>query len=145
MPIYTVVLAKSGLKLQPAKLSEKDCDSTDIRPPCHQLIGGQGRGLHANAASIDDVAQFIEHWSDRPIVDRTGVTTLFEVDTPGWAPLTPRPPSSDATASAEDQTLSDPTRPSLFSILNGLGLKLEPTKGPVNVYVIEHAERPDEN
>jgi uncharacterized protein (TIGR03435 family) len=145
MPIFTVLLAKSGLKLEPAKVTEENCDSADIRPPCHQLIGGQGRGLHAKAASIEDVAQFIEHWSDRPIVDRTGVTTLFEVDTVGWAPLTPRLPSSDATASAEDQTMSDPARPSLFSILDGLGLKLEPTKGPVNVYVIEHAERPAEN
>jgi uncharacterized protein (TIGR03435 family) len=145
MPIFTVSPAKSGLKLEPAKVTEKNCDSADIRPPCHQLIGGQGRGLHAKAASIADLAQFIEHWSDRPIVDRTGVTTLFEVDTVGWTPLTPRLPSSDATTSAEDQTMSDPTRPTLFSILEGLGLKLEPTKGPVNVYVIEHAERPTEN
>jgi uncharacterized protein (TIGR03435 family) len=145
MPIYAVVAAKTGLKLKPAKLNEKDCDSADIRPPCHQLIGGQGRGLHAKAANIEDVAQFIEHWSDRPIVNRTGVTTLFEVDTVGWTPLTPRLPSSDAAVSPEDQTMSDPTRPTLFSILDGLGLKMAPTKGSVNVYVIEHAERPAEN
>ncbi|HKE23523.1 MAG TPA: TIGR03435 family protein [Bryobacteraceae bacterium] len=145
MPIYTVLLAKSGLKLQPAQLSDNDCDSAEIRPPCHQLTGGQGRGLHSKAATVEDMAKFIEHWSDRPIVDRTGATTLFEVDTVGWTPLTPRLPSPDGTISAEDQVMSDPTRQTLFSIMNGLGLKLEPTNGPVNVYIIEHAERPTEN
>ena len=145
MPIYAVLLAKNGLKLQPAKLSEKDCDSAEIRPPCHQLTGGQGRGLHSKAATVEDMAKFIEGWSDRPIVDRTGVTTLFEVDTEGWTPLTPRLPSPDGTTSAEDQAISDPTRRTLFSIMDGLGLKLEPTKGPVSVYVIEGAERPAEN
>lgn len=145
MPIYNVLVAKGGLKLRPAKLSEKDCDSAEIRPPCHQLVGGQGRGLHAKAATIEDMAKFIEHWSDRPLLDRTGLTTLFEVDTAGWTPLTPRQPSLDGVTSAEDQAISDAVRPTLFSIMNGLGLKLEPTKGPVHVYVIEHAERPTEN
>src|SRR5215472_11517400 len=145
MPIYVVLLAKNGLKLQPAKLSEKDCDSPEIRPSCHQLTGGQGRGLHSKAATVEDMAKFIEGWSDRPIVDRTGVTTLFEVDTEGWTPLTPRLPSPDGTTSAEDQAISDPTRRTLFSIMDGLGLKLEPTKAPVSIYVIERAERPAEN
>ena len=145
MPIYTVLVAKGGLKLQPSKLSENDCDSAEIRPPCHQLIGGQGRGLHAKAATVEDMAKFIEHWSDRPIIDRTGMTTLFEVDTVGWTPLTPRLPSPDAATSAEDQVIADPTRRTLFSIMDGLGLKLEPTKGLVSVYVIEDAERPAEN
>ena len=145
MPIYAVLLAKNGPKLQPARLSERDCDSAEIRPPCHQLTGGQGRGLHSKAATVEDMAKFIEHWSDRPIVDRTGVSTLFEVDTEGWTPLTPRLPSPDGTISAEDQAISDPTRRTLFSIMDGLGLKLEPAKGPVSVYTIERAERPAEN
>ena len=42
--------------------------------------------------------------------------------------------------------IGDPTRPSIFTaVQDQLGLKLESTKAPLDVIVIEHAERPKEN
>ncbi|HLH19625.1 MAG TPA: DUF3738 domain-containing protein [Bryobacteraceae bacterium] len=38
-----------------------------------------------------------------------------------------------------------PTRPTVFLIMDRLGLKLEPAKGPVDVYVIERVEVPRGN
>jgi uncharacterized protein (TIGR03435 family) len=104
-----------------------------------------GRGLHAKAVTIADAAHFAENWSDRPILDRTGLTGLYEVDTDGWAPMEVRPPDSGTPPSAEAPAMAVPTRPTLFLIMDRLGLKLEPAKGPVDVYVIERVERPQGN
>jgi uncharacterized protein (TIGR03435 family) len=41
--------------------------------------------------------------------------------------------------------MSDPTRPTLFTVLEKLGLGLKQEKGPVEMYVIDHVERPTEN
>jgi uncharacterized protein (TIGR03435 family) len=146
MPVYTLVVAKGGPKLTPAKVQEADCMTALLNPPCHEVNGGIGRGLHGKAITIADAAYYAGNWSDRPILDRTGLDGLYEIDTEGWAPMEVRPPDgSGAPPSAEALAMADPARPTLFVIMDRLGLKLEPAKGPVDFYVIEHIERPGEN
>jgi len=41
--------------------------------------------------------------------------------------------------------MADPARPTLFVIMDRLGLKLAPGKGLLEVYTIEHVERPTAN
>ena len=146
LPVYTVVVAKNGPKLQRAKIEEKDCpegSSSELR--CHVINGGMGRGMHGKAVQVSDMVSFVENWSDRPIVDKTGLTGLFVVETDGWAPMRPRvrPPGEEPTA--EDKAIADPIRPTLFTIFDRLGLKMESQKAPVDVFVIDHVERPSEN
>ena len=43
----------------------------------------------------------------------------------------------------EPEDLSDPLRPSLFTVIGQLGLKLESRKTPVDIFVIDRVERPD--
>lgn len=147
LPIYAVVVAKGGAKLQKAAVEEKGCPDVSANNglTCHSVIGGQGRGMHGKAVSVADLASFAESWSDRPIVDKTGIAGLFEVDTEGWAPMRPRivPPGREPTA--EDIAMADPTRPTLFLIFERLGLKMEPQKAPLETFVVEHVERPSEN
>ena len=72
----------------------------------------------------------------RPVVDQTGITG--EVD----AHLTFAPEQ------AADPSLppSDVALPSIFTaIQEQLGLKLDSAKGPVEILVVDHAERPTEN
>jgi uncharacterized protein (TIGR03435 family) len=38
-----------------------------------------------------------------------------------------------------------PSGPSIFTVLERLGLKLEPTRGPQGRYVIDQIERPSAN
>jgi uncharacterized protein (TIGR03435 family) len=146
MPVYTVTVGKSGPKLKPASVVESECMTAELDPPCHQVYGGVGRGLHGKAVTISDMARYAESWSDRPLLDRTGLTGLYEVDTEGWVRMEARPPAPDGTPpSAEALALADPTRPTLFVIMDRLGLRLEPARGAVDVYVIEHVEKPAAN
>jgi uncharacterized protein (TIGR03435 family) len=77
---------------------------------------------------------------DRQVIDRTGLTGLYDF-TLKWTPegigttLLGRPPTP--------QTPSDPDAPSIFTaVQEQLGLKLEAGRGPVEVVVIDHIEKP---
>jgi uncharacterized protein (TIGR03435 family) len=97
---------------------------------------------------MEDLAAGLESRVDRPVLDKTGIQGLFNIQTEGWVPLQPRPPRTQEPTpeqAAEDQALADPGRATLFQILDRLGLKLESTKAPVEVFVIERLEKPSEN
>jgi bla regulator protein blaR1 len=147
LPAYVVVVAKNGPKLQRAKIEEKDCPESPtpdgIR--CHIINGGMGRGLHGKAVEVADIVSFVENWSDRPMVDKTGLEGLFEVETDGWAPLRTRPVPPGSEPTAEDIAMADPTRPTLFAIFERLGLKVELQRASVQTLVIDRVERPSEN
>ena len=83
----------------------------------------------------DGLAQLVPG-IDRIVVDRTGLTGTFDVDLT-W--------NFEATADNHGVPLPPPdsNAPSLFTALQEqLGLKLESTKGPVDILVIDHAEPP---
>lgn len=153
LPVYALVAQRGGPKLQKADISEKDCADNPTglitlrdTAACHSFVGGQGRGLHGNAVSVSDLASWVSNWTDRPVVDRTGIEGLFKIDTDGWAPMrprAPRPPGQEQPA--EDQVLADPARPTVQQVFAKLGLKLESQKAPVEMFVIESIQRPSGN
>jgi uncharacterized protein (TIGR03435 family) len=140
-PVYALSVARGGPKLKRAAIEEKDCNDEpgSSSVPCHGLNGGQGRGLHGNAATIADILRFIENWTDRPTVDRTDLQGLFEIDTEGWVPLVGNPNRGAG------EGLADPLRPTLFMVFEKLGLKLEAQKGSAEFFVIESIEKPTAN
>ena len=144
MPVYELTVAKNGPKLKKSSIEEKDCPN-EGPSRCHVINGGMGRGLHAAAADISDIIFFVGYWTDRPVIDKTGLPGLYELDTEGWSPMRPRMPRPDGQQSAEDIAFSDPARPTLFMILDRLGLKMESRKGSVETFVIERADRPTPN
>ena len=76
----------------------------------------------------------------RPVIDKTGLDKVYDFELHFLPELPPGLRAVDR-VSAED--LNGPT---IFAALKEqLGLKLESTKGPVEVYVIDHAERPSQN
>ena len=146
MPIYALTVGKSGPKLQKARIEEKDCPQARLDAnSCHVINGGQGRGLHAKAADMVDVVLFVGNWTDRPLIDKTGLKGLYELDTEGWVAMRGQPPRPDGQPSSEDLAQADPTRPTLGMIFDRLGLKMESQRGPVELFVIERAERPVAN
>jgi uncharacterized protein (TIGR03435 family) len=147
MPVYAVLVGKGGSKLQKSTVAEQDCPSSHSfnELSCHVITGGMGRGMHGKAVSIADMVQFVENWSDRPVIDKTGIDGLFAVDTDGWAPMRPRFVLPGRDPRPEDIAMADPTRPTLSLIFERLGLKMESQRAAVDSFVIEQIERPSEN
>ena len=79
---------------------------------------------------------------DRPVIDKTGITSFFEMHLKFSADDSP----------VARRTIGDlgaamaPDAPAIFqAIQEQLGLKLVPAKGSVDVLVIDHIERPSGN
>jgi uncharacterized protein (TIGR03435 family) len=75
---------------------------------------------------------------DRPILDRTGIAGTFDFTIEFVLQLTPSTQSPNAQPEELGPTF-------LEALQEQLGLKLESTKGPVNVFVIDHVEEPSPN
>jgi bla regulator protein blaR1 len=147
LPVYAIVVVKGGPKLQKAAIDEKNCPDTPTAlgdaTSCHGFGGGQGRGLHAQAVDMSDLAVYVSNWADRPVVDKTGIKGLFQIDTKPWAPMRVGPPPPPGAKAEDGSNFAD--LPSLFEVFEQLGLKLESQKAPIETFVIESAERPSEN
>jgi uncharacterized protein (TIGR03435 family) len=73
---------------------------------------------------------------ERPVLDATGISGVFDFGLE-WSPQETAANAPDANA---------PAGPSIFTALQEqLGLKLESAKGPVEIIVIDHAEKPTDN
>lgn len=143
MSAYALVVGKGGPKLKKADIDDVGCSKIGNGSfPCHMLSGGEGHGMYAKAADMSDLVMFVSNWMDRPVVDRTELTGLYEIDTEGWSPVSPRSPD-DPRVNTEEA--AGPPRPTLFAILERLGLKLESAKASVDLYEIESIEHPSEN
>jgi uncharacterized protein (TIGR03435 family) len=92
---------------------------------------------------MSDLVSFVGIWTGRPLVDKTGLTGLYRIETKGWLPMQPGPPHPPGTNSEDGRDLADV--PTLFQVMEGLGLRMESQKDNVDVYIIDHIERPTEN
>jgi len=148
--VYALLVAKGGPKLQKADIPEKDCPDSSFgqfvassAADCHAFMGGQGRGLHARAAGMSDLVRFVENWTQRPLIDKTGIKGLYKFDTSGWTPLQALPPPPEGAKAEDGRDFADV--PTLFQVFARLGLRMESQKAPVEVFIIDHVEKPSEN
>ena len=142
-PVYFMTAAPDGVKLPKANVTEEGCfahNADDAAIPCHVILGGQGRGLNAEAVNMSDIAIKLENFTDRAIVNKTDIPGLFQLETPGWPAL--RRQSSSLRAKPEAEQQPAPERPGLFSIFGQFGIKFEPGQAQVEKIVIDHAEMP---
>jgi uncharacterized protein (TIGR03435 family) len=96
--------------------------------------------MMAGGYALADIARNMSNFTGRMVVEKTGLTGTFDLDltwTPDQIPAGPFPPGAPSI---------DPNGPSLFTaVQEQLGLKLDSQKGPVEVLVIDSAERPTED
>jgi bla regulator protein BlaR1 len=124
-PVYDLIVAKSGIKLK-LDLSERTGGSWNINGENTERV------LTEDRASMADLAATLSDISDRKVIDKT--------DLQGHADITLK--WSDDVA----LTQNDPNAISLFTAIEEqLGLKLQPSKGPIDTLVIDHVEMPSQN
>jgi uncharacterized protein (TIGR03435 family) len=141
LPIYTLVLAKGGPKLQDAIQPAVGPDS-----PCP----GSGPSFDVSRGSmalknvkLQFFLPFLSEQLGRTIIDRTGLTGSYDF-TLSWAPDEGTRDIRGATYTGK--LTPDQSGPSVFTaIQEQLGLRLESGKGPVKVLVIDHIEKPAAN
>lgn len=86
---------------------------------------------------MSTVAEALTSRLDRRVIDRSGLEGIFDFE------IVFRSLQLRAGFEGTDVTA---TAPDLFTALQEqLGLRLEPTRGPVDVFVVDHLERPDPN
>jgi len=145
LPVYELVIAKGGPKFLHTKFDTEDdpahrADPTlprPARPPCPTDMA-----CWHYYWSMGFMADVLSGYSEigRPVLDRTGLEGGYYLD------LEYAPQRLTAAASTDNAPPAGPAGPSIFTALERqLGLKLKPTKGPVESIVIEHIERPTEN
>lgn len=94
--------------------------------------------------SVDEFSNLLSFPLNRPIINKTGITGVFNIYLEFAMDETASPPGGPG--GAPGAAPPDPAGQSIFSaIKEQLGLKLESTKGPVEVLIIDHIERPTEN
>jgi uncharacterized protein (TIGR03435 family) len=136
LPVYTLSVAKGGPKLKESAI--------DPAVPASARRGGgvqMSMGMiAAHECTIPFFLSMLSRQLGRSIIDRTGLTSNYDF-TLRWSP------DNGATASpnASDSSQSD-SLPSVFTaVQEQLGLKLESTKAPAQVLVVDHIEKPTEN
>jgi uncharacterized protein (TIGR03435 family) len=141
MSVYVLTAASGGPKLQKSATAEKDCTFDTNPDGCHGFVGGLGHPLNAKAIDMDDLAHYIGNWTDLPVLNRTELSGLFTVNTEGWVPMRLPPPPPNVTPTANPFS----SLPTIFTLLDKLGLELKRQEDVLPVYTVERVERPTAN
>ena len=135
LPFLALVAGAKGLKIREAK------DESD--PSGNRYIMGT---IRSDRVPIPILAMLLSRFLRQPVLDMTGLKGMFELKLE-WTPDTvqPRPAVSGGAESGAAPEVAP--GPSIFeAVEQQLGLKLEPRKGPLEVIVVDSAEKvPIEN
>jgi uncharacterized protein (TIGR03435 family) len=163
LPVYELIVAKGGPKIKPMNKADFVAAGRPYDPEIsmlHWMPGLPQEHMTALGAAISQLTLALTRDLGRTVVDKTALTGRYDFEltwtsSPGELGSLPGAPGFGGGARADGNGQStlgastsviDSSGPSIFTaIREQLGLKLESTKGPVEVLVIDHVERPSEN
>jgi uncharacterized protein (TIGR03435 family) len=154
LPVFALTLIKPGKlgpQLRPHPAGDPTCAlaplpqnlpdgipsqcglDTMIAPmiPSHIAIGGHNVAIPHIASWMTNARNNI----DRPVLDLTGLTGTFDYSIE-WTPTSDRTTTPDS---------AEPELTFIEALRDQLGVKLTPQKGPVDVIILDHIDRPTQN
>lgn len=138
--VYLLEVGKDGPKFKETNSDEVHAGGSKL--PWGGVLVNSSNGVHLYGVSIRSLAALLGsiggNAAGRPIQDKTGLTGMYDITLK--RPDMP-PPSSEPGVGAAP----DPGSMIVLSLVQDLGLKLVPSKSPVETLVVDHIERPSEN
>ena len=132
-PIFTLVIAKSGSKLQ------ETAPGTES-----EFSGGRGE-LKGHGIPMSLLVRFLSQRLGRPVVDKTRLKGSYELELK-WTPNLDSGEMMQGPSSGAESAPPDSSGPSIFAaIQEQLGLKLNATNGPAEALKIVRIEKPSDN
>jgi uncharacterized protein (TIGR03435 family) len=131
-PVYALVVGKGGPKMKAVE--------AESQRGKRMHLGDDGISTIQMVTNMQMLAGFLPGFLDRPVVDMTGLTGVYEI-------------TLSVELDAAQRALAVPGQlfrgygytPSIFKAVEPYGLKLEMQKLPVESLVIDHVERPSRN
>jgi uncharacterized protein (TIGR03435 family) len=140
LSVYAIEVVKGG-----PKMTKNDSNPTGLPG----FGGGGPRGLFVRNATMVEFAHMLQaNILERPVVDQSGLGAARWDFVLKWTPdaSQQRPPGAGAPEGAAPLAESTDAPPDLFAAFQQqLGLKLQSTKAPVDVLVIDSVEKPSPN
>jgi uncharacterized protein (TIGR03435 family) len=151
LPIYAMVVAKGGPKLK----------ETDAEGGLRIMMSPKGREM-SGKATLSRLADSLSNTLDRQVIDMTELKGAYEIDLtwspdesdnqrmrggpggpgPGRGPGGEGPGPAGGDPHADSKATDGPDAPNIFVALQEkMGLKLEPRKAPVDIVVVDQAEK----
>jgi uncharacterized protein (TIGR03435 family) len=123
MTHYELVIGKNGPKMKESTVGPAEGSGT-----------ARLDGIRSNRMQMNRLAALLSRMTRMPVLDKTGLNGFYQFDLCYANEVSPSPEEN-------------PAGPSVFTaVQEQLGLKLESRKGPIDVLVIDHAEKvPVEN
>lgn len=169
LPVFALIPGKNGIKLaettpdpEPPAAGEPSFGVKREDQVTFGRGGGTAQAIKLNSdgtfhidrkMTMAALADFLAGFVDRPVIDMTGTKALYQValDVPIGARMSAGR-GNIRIAGADPQAVNDAldrmadASMSIFTAVQKLGLKLDPRKAPVEVLVVDHAEKiPTEN
>ena len=127
LPLFALVIADSGFKLKPTAPKDDPprapgslgCPAEDRA--CRMIVMG--------SVPLSQFAAVLAYGAGRPVIDKTGLRDTYYLDLKWAGETSPNSPLPSLPAALREQ----------------FGLELKPDSGPVEVLVIDRAERPTPN
>jgi bla regulator protein blaR1 len=139
-PVYSLVVGKNGPNFKETDPGDPHAGSYPFPGGGRismELSGGQMK-IHYFAISVSQLATMWSGQEGRPVQEKTGLIGKYDITIEKTA-------RTAAPAAAPPDSPAPDTEPSIFSLAQGLGLKLEPARGQIETLVIDHVERPSQN
>lgn len=148
VPVYALTIARKDRALGPKlRASDARCaqearnfvpGAPGFPPACGDFRMG-ARALTARGMTMRRLAQVMSGSLGRPVLDRTGLDSAYDLELEWSSGLGLQQPPPGSAGAAE----LTPDGLSLFTAMQEqLGLRLQPTRGPVDVIVVDRAEPP---